>query len=230
MSDITATIPCNNRGDCISGKCECYSREDPQEFVSGDYCELDNFSCDRYNKYNSDPCFGEYHGVCQCESCVWIPGWGGSAGYISCNCRSSNETCITPRFLLPKYYYPTRVFNPLCSGHGTCECGNCKCEEISDGQYSGQYCEDFVWLQKRKEGLFAIHGIGFVLGVVGAGVVMGFAILLICKIVGTTKFREVIAKFKKKRQLEREEMLEKREKSILQFSNKLAEPSKIQYM
>ena len=72
--------------------------------------------------------------------------------------------------------------------------------------------------------------IGFVLGVIGAVVVMGFVILLIWKVVSTTKFREVIAKFKKKRQLEREEMLVKREKSILQFSNKLAEPSKIQYM
>ena len=72
--------------------------------------------------------------------------------------------------------------------------------------------------------------IGFVLGVIGAVVVMGFVILLIWKVVSTTKFREVLAKFKKKRQLEREEMLVKREKSILQFSNKLAEPSKIQCM
>ena len=72
--------------------------------------------------------------------------------------------------------------------------------------------------------------IGFVLGVIGAVVVMGFVILLIWKVVSTTKFREVLAKFKKKRQLEREEMLVKREKSILQFSNKLAEPSKTQYM
>ena len=99
---------------------------------------------------------------------------------------------------------------------------------MTDGKYSGKYCEDFVWLQKRKKGLFAIHGIGFILGIVGAVVVMGFATLLICMIVGNTKFRELIARFKKKRQSEREEMLEKREKSILQFSNKLAEPSKIQ--
>ena len=81
---------------------------------------------------------------------------------------------------------------------------------MTDGQYSGQYCENFVWLQRRKEGLFEIHGIGFILGVVGAVVVTGFATLLICKIVATTKFREVIAKFKKKRQLEKEDMLEKR--------------------
>ena len=101
---------------------------------------------------------------------------------------------------------------------------------MTDGKYSGQYCEDFVWLQKRQGGFFEIHGIAFILGIVGAVVVMGFATLLICIIVGNTKFRKLIAKFKKKRQSEREEMLEKREKSILQFSNKLAEPSKIQCM
>ena len=26
----------------------------------------------------------------------------------------------------------------LCSGHGECECGQCKCSEDSDGQYSGR--------------------------------------------------------------------------------------------
>ena len=54
-------------------------------------------------------------------------------GYTACECRASNDTCITPwgEFL-----------NQLCSGHGTCECGKCKCQETADGQYSGQFCED----------------------------------------------------------------------------------------
>ena len=30
----------------------------------------------------------------------------------------------------------------LCSGHGTCECGQCKCDEDANGQYSGRHCED----------------------------------------------------------------------------------------
>ena len=29
--DNTTTTLCNNRGDCICGKCECYPRENPQE-------------------------------------------------------------------------------------------------------------------------------------------------------------------------------------------------------
>lgn len=29
----------------------------------------------------------------------------------------------------------------LCSGHGDCVCGECKCHETSDGRYSGRYCE-----------------------------------------------------------------------------------------
>ena len=27
-------------------------------------------------------------------------------------------------------------------GHGTCECGECKCSETEEGQYSGKFCED----------------------------------------------------------------------------------------
>jgi protocadherin alpha len=127
--DNTTTTLCNNRGDCICGKCECYPRENPQEVVSGDYCECDNFSCDRYN---GELCSGADHGVCQCGKCVCNSEWD-SPGYTACECRASNDTCITPwgEFL-----------NQLCSGHGTCECGKCKCQETADGQYSGQFCED----------------------------------------------------------------------------------------
>ena len=48
-SDNTSSTVCNNRGDCICGKCECYSRQNPEEQVYGDNCECDNFSCDRHN-------------------------------------------------------------------------------------------------------------------------------------------------------------------------------------
>lgn len=33
------------------------------------------------------------------------------------------------------------VGTELCSGHGNCECGICKCHETAEGRYSGKYCE-----------------------------------------------------------------------------------------
>lgn len=29
----------------------------------------------------------------------------------------------------------------ICSGHGTCVCGACVCENTAQGKYSGQFCE-----------------------------------------------------------------------------------------
>ena len=54
-------------------------------------------------------------------------------GYTACECRASNETCITP--------YGEHI-NKLCSGQGECVCGECKCAETQDGQYSGRHCEE----------------------------------------------------------------------------------------
>ena len=130
--------------------------------VSGDYCECDNFSCDRYN---GELCSGPDQGVCQCGKCVCNSEWDSPGilllkstvitflhnylyrlkrpffstftfeflGYTACECRASNDTCITPY---------GQFVNQLCSGHGTCECGKCKCDETPEGQYSGQFCED----------------------------------------------------------------------------------------
>merc|ERR1711981_609563 len=82
--DNTTSTLCNNRGDCICGKCKCNSEWDVE-------------------------------------------------GYTACECRASNETCITP--------YGEHI-NKLCSGQGECVCGECKCAETQDGQYSGRYCEE----------------------------------------------------------------------------------------
>lgn len=56
----------------------------------------------------------------------------------------------------------------LCSGHGDCVCGECKCHETTDGRYSGRYCEkcptcsgrcyefkDCVQCQMYKKGPFS---------------------------------------------------------------------------
>ena len=47
--DNTTSVLCNNRGECVCGECACSPRENPEEEVTGDYCECDNFSCDRHN-------------------------------------------------------------------------------------------------------------------------------------------------------------------------------------
>ncbi|XP_059086131.1 integrin beta-PS-like isoform X2 [Tigriopus californicus] len=142
--DNTTTTLCNNRGDCICGKCECYPRENPDEFpmfyryqydpnfeiiVSGDYCECDNFSCDRYDGLL---CSGPEHGECVCGKCVCNSEYD-VPGYSACECRATNETCITP--------YGEHI-NKLCSGHGSCSCGECKCFETEEGQFSGRFCEE----------------------------------------------------------------------------------------
>ncbi|XP_023340039.1 integrin beta-PS [Eurytemora carolleeae] len=127
--DNTTSTVCNNRGDCICGKCECRERENPEERVDGKFCECDNFSCDRFN---GELCSGPDHGECQCGKCKCNSEWD-VPGYTACECRASNETCITP--------YGEHI-GKLCSGHGTCECGQCKCDEDANGQYSGRHCED----------------------------------------------------------------------------------------
>merc|ERR1740123_125641 len=70
--DNTTSTLCNNRGDCICGKCECYPRENSDEVVSGDYCECDNVSCDRYN---GELCSGPDHGECVCGKCKCNSEW-----------------------------------------------------------------------------------------------------------------------------------------------------------
>jgi len=127
--DNTTSTLCNNRGDCICGKCECYPRENSDEVVSGDYCECDNFSCDRYN---GELCSGPDHGECVCGKCKCNSEWD-VEGYTACECKASNETCITP--------FGEHI-NKLCSGHGECECGECRCQETEEGQYSGKWCEE----------------------------------------------------------------------------------------
>lgn len=120
--DNTTLVDCSGRGACVCGQCECESRANPEERISGPFCECDNFSCDRHNGLL---CAGPDHGTCVCGKCVCAPGWTGSA----CDCRASNDTCIPPGG------------GEICSGHGVCECGVCKCDEEEEGRYSGRYCD-----------------------------------------------------------------------------------------
>uniref|UniRef100_A0A672JDX4 Integrin beta n=1 Tax=Salarias fasciatus TaxID=181472 RepID=A0A672JDX4_SALFA len=107
---------CSNNGDCVCGTCECKKRDNPDERYSGQYCECDNFNCDRSgNKL----CGG--HGRCECRVCVCDPMWTGSA----CDCSLDNSTCMASN-------------KQLCNGRGTCDCGVCKC---TDPKFQGPTCE-----------------------------------------------------------------------------------------
>lgn len=120
--DNTTLADCSGKGQCVCGVCECDKRSNPEEVISGKYCECDNFSCERDQGLL---CGGAEKGICECGSCNCKPGWMGD----DCTCRASNATCIPPSG------------GEICSGHGDCKCGSCKCQETADGRYSGRFCE-----------------------------------------------------------------------------------------
>ena len=62
------------------------------QVVSGEYCECDNFSCDRYD---GKLCSGPDNGRCVCGKCECLAEYD-VPGYTACECVASNETCITP--------------------------------------------------------------------------------------------------------------------------------------
>ncbi|XP_023167612.1 integrin beta-PS isoform X1 [Drosophila hydei] len=121
-SNDTSVAECNGRGSCVCGACECHKRTNPDEIISGKYCECENFSCERRKNLL---CSGPDHGTCECNRCVCKPGWTGN----SCDCQTSKDTCMPPGG------------GEICSGHGTCECGVCKCKSMDEGRYSGKYCD-----------------------------------------------------------------------------------------
>ncbi|XP_066139996.1 integrin beta-PS isoform X2 [Euwallacea fornicatus] len=119
----TTGVECSGRGTCICGRCECESRG-PMERIYGDYCECDNFSCERHM---GELCSGETHGTCDCGVCRCKPGWTGP----NCACEESTAGC----------YPPDVIGGEICSGHGTCVCGACVCEDTQESRYSGKFCE-----------------------------------------------------------------------------------------
>lgn len=120
--DNTTLTDCHGRGQCICGVCECDKRNNPEEIISGEFCQCDNFSCERDQGLL---CGGVEKGFCECGRCICNPGWKGD----DCTCRSTNDTCIPPNG------------NEICSGNGECKCGSCKCKETAEGRFSGRYCE-----------------------------------------------------------------------------------------
>jgi integrin beta 1 len=114
-------VECSGKGSCVCGECHCYLRENGEESYSGQFCECDNFSCDRSN---GEICSGHEHGTCECGKCKCLDGWKGTA----CECSSSTDTCMAPN-------------GEICSGQGECKCGRCECKVKDNVRYSGKYCE-----------------------------------------------------------------------------------------
>ncbi len=112
---------CSGLGNCVCGQCHCNIRDNPLEIISGQYCECDNFSCDRKNGIL---CTGPNNGVCECGNCKCFDGWSGQ----SCDCATSKENCFDAHGI-------------ECSGHGECVCGRCECKTTDHVRYSGKYCE-----------------------------------------------------------------------------------------
>jgi len=116
------TKACSGRGVCRCGVCECYQKSF-EERIYGQFCECDNFSCDRSER---KICSGPDHGICDCGVCKCLGDWTGSA----CECRNNTDTCTDPKT------------GKICSGRGECVCGECKCFESEEGHYTGKYCEE----------------------------------------------------------------------------------------
>ncbi|XP_067164714.1 integrin beta-4 isoform X4 [Apteryx mantelli] len=108
--------PCSGRGECLCGKCQCYS-EDLSLRFDGDFCQYDVLQCPRTSGFLCND-----RGRCSKGACVCESGWEGPG----CECPTSNDTCIDSR-------------GGICNNHGRCECGRCICDMAS--LYTSSTCE-----------------------------------------------------------------------------------------
>ncbi|NWW85355.1 ITB4 protein, partial [Rhynochetos jubatus] len=108
--------PCSGRGECLCGKCQCYSEDLTQRF-DGPFCQYDVLQCPRTSGFLCND-----RGRCSKGECVCESGWQGPG----CECPMSNDTCIDSR-------------GGICNNHGRCECGRCICDKAS--LYTSSTCE-----------------------------------------------------------------------------------------
>lgn len=114
---------CSGRGECVCGVCKCQERDNPNEQITGQYCECDNYSCEK-----TDGLICSGHGTCDCKQCSCHPGWTGP----SCNCPLDEQPCTADKG------------EEICSGRGKCECGVCFCNNatrVDENRYTGKYCQ-----------------------------------------------------------------------------------------
>ncbi|KAG8505758.1 Integrin beta-2, partial [Galemys pyrenaicus] len=103
------SVICSGLGDCVCGQCVCHASDVPNKEVYGQYCECDNFNCERYE---GEVCGGEKRGRCFCGKCSCKEEYQGSA----CQCEKSNNVCQNRR-------------GSVCSGRGECHCNVCRCDK-----------------------------------------------------------------------------------------------------
>ncbi|NXP50814.1 ITB4 protein, partial [Heliornis fulica] len=108
--------PCSGRGECLCGKCQCYSEGLMQRF-NGEFCEYDVLQCPRTSGFLCND-----RGRCSKGACVCESGWEGPG----CECPTSTDTCTDSR-------------GGICNNHGRCECGRCICDKAS--LYTSSTCE-----------------------------------------------------------------------------------------
>ncbi|NXK17862.1 ITB4 protein, partial [Arenaria interpres] len=108
--------PCSGRGECLCGKCQCYSEDLTQRF-DGPFCQYDALQCPRTSGFLCND-----RGRCSKGACVCQSGWEGPG----CECPTSIDTCIDSR-------------GGICNNHGRCECGRCICDMAS--LYTSSTCE-----------------------------------------------------------------------------------------
>ena len=68
----------------------------------------------------SNTCSNDFLPGCTCSN-----GWSNDYGRTDCSCTTSVESCKHTRS------------EEICSNHGECQCGKCKC----DKGYKGKYCQ-----------------------------------------------------------------------------------------
>ncbi|MCJ8729107.1 hypothetical protein PDJAM_G00102370 [Pangasius djambal] len=90
---------CSGNGVCECGRCVCSGH------FSGQYCECNDASCERFD---NKICNGK--GQCKCGKCECQTNYTGSA----CECSTEMRGC-------------TRKYGKLCSGQGKCKCNRCEC-------------------------------------------------------------------------------------------------------
>ena len=71
----------------------------------------------------SNTCSNDFLPGCTCSN-----GWSNDYGRPDCSCTTSVESCKHTRS------------EEICSNHGECQCGKCKC----DKGYKGKYCQKEV--------------------------------------------------------------------------------------
>ncbi|KAG0714156.1 Integrin beta-1-B [Chionoecetes opilio] len=116
--NVTNSLVCSGQGKCVCGQCQCNDRQNPNEDITGHYCQCTNFK----NCYgaNGDICSG--NGNCKCDRCECSDAWEGRF----CDCQTGTAEC------------QASAEEDICSSHGKCVCNKCACEE----GYLGRHCQD----------------------------------------------------------------------------------------